>query len=241
VSNDHTSVEPGRQSRPFLTARWVNLLLITFRAPEKLVRKVLHRNLEPDYWEGNTHVSLVAFDFLDTRVKGWRIPLLGEFPEINLRTYARHGNDRGVVFIREFVPHRLVSLVARLRYNEPYQALRMASRTRPDKDAVTVTHRFSMYRMRASGSTTTILPARESMEHHFKEHAWGFGTNRNGRLLRYRVEHPLWPVRRIQEFDYDIDFRALYGQRWGFLNERTPVSVIYAVGSAVEVYPPRTT
>ncbi len=227
------------EPRPFLTARWANLVLLTFEAPAKLVRAALHRELEPDRWSGCTHVSLVAFDFRDTRVMGCLVPGLENFPEINLRTYARHQDDRGVIFLRELVPSRLVATVARWRYNEPYQVLAMRSSTRSGDGLVTVTHRFGAYRLRAVGSITSSVPPDSSVEHHFKEHTWGFGTTRSGRLLRYRVEHPEWAIRELRDVDYDIDFRALYGNRWGFLNERTPVSTIFAVGSEVRVYPPK--
>lgn len=213
--------------------------MITFRASEDVLAQVLHRDLEPDRWDGHPHVSLVAFDFRNTRVKGCRFPSLSDFAEVNLRTYVRHGEERGVLFIRELVPHHLIALVARLRYNEPYRTLRMESRTRADHDAVTVTHRFGSYGVRVTGSAASHVPLESSAEHHFIEHPLGFGVRRNGRLLRYRVEHPRWPVRHIQEMAYEIDFRSLYGPRWGFLDDQEPVSVIFAVGSDVEVFPPR--
>ncbi len=225
--------------RPFLTARWANLLLVTFPVPEELVRRVIHPALEPDRWEDHALVSLVAFEFMNTRIKGCRIPRFSTFPEVNLRTYVRHAFGRGVVFIQELVPSRLVALVARARYNEPYHAIAMSSRTRSEDGAIVVTHRFGRYRLRVTGSKTTTTPAVGSLEHFIKEHEWGFGKRRDGKLLQYRVDHPVWCVRQIQHIDYDVDFRALYGTRWGFLNQRTPLSTIFAVGSEVSVYPPR--
>lgn len=213
--------------------------MITFRAPEDALQQILHRDLALDDWDGHPHISLVAFDFRNTRVKGCRIPTLSDFPEVNLRTYVRHGDERGVLFIRELVPHHLIALVARLRYNEPYQTRRMESETRDDRDRVTVTHRFGRYRVRATGSVGSHLPHASSAQHHFIEHSWGFGVRRDGRLLRYRVEHPRWPVRHVREMAYEIDFRSLYGPRWGFLDDQEPVSVIFAVGSDVRVFPPQ--
>ena len=38
----------------------------------------------------------------------------------------------------------------------------------------------------------------------------------------------------------DIDFAHLYGDRWGFLQGRTPDSVVLAEGSQIEIYPNET-
>lgn len=90
----------------FLTARWSNLCLLTYAVPPELLEPRLPRRLSLDMREGRAFVSLVAFDFLETRVLEVPWPGYRVFPEINLRFYARDGEERGVVFIREFVPRR---------------------------------------------------------------------------------------------------------------------------------------
>src|SRR5690242_7043427 len=107
----------------FLTARWSNLFLLTYAVPRPLLAGRLSPGLELDTRlglvddaaaerfgrDGPAFVSLVAFDFLDTRVLGVPWPGYRNFPEINLRFYVRWpttdgaGVERGVVFVREFV------------------------------------------------------------------------------------------------------------------------------------------
>src|SRR3954471_19004784 len=111
----------------FLTARWSNLCLLTYAVPPALLEPRLPRGLSLDLRDGQAFVSLVAFDFLDTRVLGVPWPGYRNFPEINLRFYVRHREERGVVFVREFVPRRLVAFLARAIYGEPYVAARMTS------------------------------------------------------------------------------------------------------------------
>src|SRR5437870_9067010 len=96
--------------RPFLTARWSNLAILTWEVPPALLEPHLPAGLELDRRDGAAFASLVAFDFLDTRVLG--IPWPG-FPEVNLRFYVRLRAQRGVVFIREFVPQAIVAWLAR--------------------------------------------------------------------------------------------------------------------------------
>src|SRR3954469_20731239 len=110
---------------PFLTARWSNLCLLTYAVPPALLEPRLPPGLDLDLRDGQAFVSLVAFDFLDTRVLGVPWPGFRNFPEINLRFYARRGDERGVVFVREWVPQRLVAWLARTLYNEPYAAAAM--------------------------------------------------------------------------------------------------------------------
>src|SRR5438874_7358527 len=112
----------SNMATPFLTARWTNLFLATYAVPQEVLRPRLPRGLELDLRDGQAFVSLVAFQFLDTRVLGLPWPGYRNFAELNLRFYVRHGDQRGVVFIREFVPQRFIAWVARWLYNEPYLA-----------------------------------------------------------------------------------------------------------------------
>src|SRR5438270_13540279 len=85
---------------PFLTARWSNLCLLSYAVPPTLLENRLPAGLELDTRDGQAFVSLVAFDFLDTRVFGIPWPGYRNFAELNLRFYVRQGEERGVVFLR---------------------------------------------------------------------------------------------------------------------------------------------
>ena len=227
-------------ARPFLTARWADLLLVTYALPADTLRAYLHPALEPDLWSNAAHVSLVAFRFLDTRILGLPIPGHRHFAEINLRAYVRHGSDRGVVFIREFVPRRAIAWVANAWYNEPYATAPITAtvNTTPENAArahFTWRWRGRTHRLAMTGSPDTSLPPRDSDAFLTKEHEWGFGQTRRGNLLRYHVTHPEWPVRTVTALDLEVDYESLYGPGWAFMNTAAPVSTIYAVGSPVTV------
>ena len=96
-----------------------------------------------DLVDGRALVSLIAFDFLDTRVRGRRIPGFVDFPEINFRTYVREGDRQGVVAIRELVPSPLAAAIGRLRFNEPFRAAPIESRTASMGDELLVEHRWT--------------------------------------------------------------------------------------------------
>ena len=226
--------------RPFLTARWSNLVLLTFEAPEQLVRSHVTAGIDLDRWNGRTHVSLVALEMLNVRVFGQRIPGFTTHPQVNFRLYVRPHAAPAVWFVRELVPSRLIAAVGRLLYREPFQVARLEARFAESADDVTAEYRFGpgtrRYHILVTGSRSAAVPPTTSFEHYLKERTSGCRTDRRRRPQTFRVQHPPWAVREVKRADYDVDFGALYGQDWRFLNDRTPVSVIFAVGSEVTVY-----
>jgi uncharacterized protein len=229
--------------RPFLTARWANLAILTYEVAPALLEPHLPAGLTLDTRGGAAFASLVAFDFLDTRVWGIAWPGFRSFPELNLRFYARQGDRRGVVFIREFVPRPLVSWLARAVYNEPYLVAPLESSVDDGSSAVVSVRQLQWrgrnHRIEVTGHKPASRPAEDSDEHFFKEHHWGFGRDRRGRALAYEVRHPRWDVYPVRSWSLDLDWAEVYGSAWGALSSEKPASVMLAAGSPVSVYPRR--
>lgn len=118
-------------------------MLVQYEADPGLLAARLPPGLKLDRWQGGVYVSLVAFEFLDTRVLGFSFPGCVNFPEVNLRFYVTDGERRGVCFVRELVPQRLTSWVARWRYNEPYARAAMRVRSSEESGTLTIEHRFA--------------------------------------------------------------------------------------------------
>lgn len=227
--------------KPFLTAKWINLLNITYAIDPHHLQEKVPRGVVLEVEDGRAFVSLVAFDFLDTRVFGIPWPGYRDFPELNLRFYVRYQGEPGVVFIKEYVPKKIIATLARRFYNEPYMAAPMTSTTTP-RDSLLQYHQT----IEVGGKAHTIdvtaleppfLSPDDDPIHRFKEHQWGFGVDHRGRTLRYEVEHPVWRTYRVQSHRLDVDFGLLYGSNWSFLNDAKPHSVLFAEGSAIKVFP----
>jgi uncharacterized protein YqjF (DUF2071 family) len=237
------SLRNGTPARPFLTARWENLLVVTYGVPDEILARHLPHGLSLDCLDGEARVSFVAFDFARTRVYGLAIPGHVNFPEINLRFYVRAGADRGIIFLREFVPRLGVVVGARLRYNEPYVRIPMRSDVHPaagEPGRLRVRHVFGS---RGSSVTAEVeaagtVPGETSDGRWLTHQTFGFGQTRRGELRRYRVEHPVWPLHAVHRLDLDVDFAGLYGAEWGFLEQATPSHVTFAAGSEIAVYAP---
>lgn len=225
----------------FLTAEWRHLCLFTYAVPPARLEPHLPPGLTLDTIDGEAFVSLVAFDFLNTRVLGVPWPGYRNFPEINLRFYVREGERRGVAFLRELVPRRLIAWIARALYNEPYAYAPMRSEVRIDAGGLEVEHTLKAagrwQRLSVTASAEATVPDEHSREHFFKEHSWGYGRSRRGQLLRYEVRHAVWPIYPVTSHHLDWDFGAVYGAEWADLGALEPRSVILAAGSPIRVSP----
>ena len=227
----------------FLSARWERLFLLTYSVDPDLLLPHLPPELELDTIDGKAFVSLVAFDFLQTKVLGIPWPGYRNFPEINLRFYVRYPKDnrRGVVFIKEYVPKRLIAWLAKALYNEPYKMAEMTSSWEEKPDHSILSHQL-IINGKANSISVTLnntpqVSSDDSLDHFFKEHSWGFGKSHRGSLLEYQVWHPIWKTLDIVDQTIQWDFASVYGEKWAFLSHQEPFHQAFALGSEIRVYP----
>jgi uncharacterized protein len=242
-------------AKPFLTARWTELLLLNFSVPVDEIAQLAPPGTEPDLFHGQALVSIVGFQFRDTRVRGCRLPGHTHFPEINLRYYVRHTADdevrRGVVFVKEIVPRRLIALVANRVYNENYITRPMRSELHMSGVELTTGDTFSyswQSRDRAGRHWNTLsarvaatpqLPRPGSLEEFIVEHYWGYVCTRDGTTREYRVAHDPWRVAPADNVTWDCDIAATYDTPLTKYLASPPTSVLIADGAAVQVFPGR--
>jgi uncharacterized protein YqjF (DUF2071 family) len=230
----------------FLTAEWRFLAMLTFPVDPSLLQPFVPRGTEIDTHDGRSLISLVGFRFLRTRVLGYRVPFHQDFDEVNLRFYVRREVRgelrRGVTFIREIVPRRLIAFVARLVYNEPYIALPMQSEVAPGPRPNRVRYAWRSARgwQHLALITEDELASRagQSDVTFITDHQWGYSRQRDGTTLEYRVEHPPWRVWIGAQPEVMGDLGVVYGSALGSAIAGAPVSALLAEGSPVTVYRP---
>jgi uncharacterized protein YqjF (DUF2071 family) len=232
--------EPGS----FLTARWVHLAMLNYEVHPQALAHLVPPGTELDSFGGKTLVSVVGFQFRDTRVLGIPVPFHRHFDEVNLRFYVRRTTDeavrRGVVFIKEIVPRAAIAWLARRLYNENYVAMPMTHHDGiGDSGDGSISYawqyagRSNQLAVRVSGAA--YLPDEDGEESFITEHYWGYVRQRNGTTLEYRVEHPRWKVWRATESELDCDVAEIYGAGFApYLGEPSH-SAFLAEGSAVTV------
>jgi len=198
-----------------------------------------------DSFDGKTYVSLVAFQFLHTKLFGsLAIPFHADFDEVNLRFYVRRtsGNEnrRGVVFIAEIVPKWAVAKIARLAYGENYVCLPMKHRINIHGAAKTAEYSWQLNgawcRLFARTTSAPAHPEDGSLEQFITEHYWGYSAQRNGDALEYHVSHVPWNVWASSAAGFEGDASSLYGLELGKVLRRRPDSAFIADGSPVIVF-----
>lgn len=239
------------QARPFLTAEWRYLAMLNFEVPRVLLEPHVPAGTVLDDWEGRTYLSLVGFLFRDTRLKGVPVPGHRHFEELNLRFYVRRKVAgevrRGVTFLKELVPRRVVALVARLTYNEPYEARPMRHRLGPlqPEGSLPAVVEYGWHEGRDRWGRLVVAPAgppeslvRGSEAEFITAHYWGYTRQRDGGTIEYRVEHPPWQVAPVHTALVEGNLTALYGPDLAEVLQRRPTSAFLAAGSRVTVFTP---
>ena len=233
--------------RPFLTAEWRHLAMVSYEADPERLRPFVPSGTELDLHEGRAFVSVVGFLFLETRVLGVPIPFHRRFEEVNLRLYVRReaadGWRRGVVFVKEVVPLRAVTWVARTVYEENYVTHPMRHEIQEGVDGpgdASARYAWSVdgdaHHVGVRSVVAPVQPREGSLDRFIAEHYWGYSSRRDGSTMEYRVEHPPWRVRAAAEADLRVDAAGFYGEPFGEILRGEPASAFLAEGSAITVH-----
>ena len=230
--------------RTFLTAEWRYLAMLNYEVDPNLLARFVPPGTELDSWNGKTFVSLVGFRFLRTRVFGVPFPFHCNFNEVNLRFYVRRREGgqirRGVVFIREIVPRRMIALVARTFYGERYVALPMSHRIDAADQTPAVEYAWKLdglwNKINITSEGSPSLPADGSLEQFITEHYWGYASLNGKGCIEYEVRHPRWNVWKSAQASFQGSAEALYGTELSDVLKRPPDSAFLAEGSEIAVH-----
>ncbi len=235
--------------RTFLSAEWRWLAMLNWEIDPAILQPCVPSGTELDFYDGKTFVSIVGFMFLRTKLLGIPIPCHRNFEELNLRFYVRRNETnevrRGVVFIRELVPKWAIATIARLGYNENYQAAPMRHNIRGgDNDQpVEVDYQWKFggqwQHLRTRGQAPAAPLVEGSLEQFIAEHYWGYSRQRNGTTFEYQVRHPAWKIWQCNDVEFVCNVEELYGTEFSPRLSQSPDSTFIADGSAVSVSFPR--
>lgn len=227
----------------FLTAEWRKLALANYAVDPAILKPYVPSGTVLDSWNGTCYVSLVGFMFVNTKLLGIKIPFHINFEEVNLRFYVKYkSNDvwkRGVVFIKEIVPKPALTFVANTFYDENYETMPMQHQWKEEGEQQLITYRWKKNTKWNSFTVTTaktpeaILQASET--EFITEHYWGYAKVNDTKTNEYEVTHPRWQAYAVQDYKIDVDFEAVYGTPFAFLNQQEPFSVMLAEGSEITV------
>jgi uncharacterized protein YqjF (DUF2071 family) len=219
--------------------RWDRLLFLHFEVQKEALRALVPPRLELDTYQGRAFVTLTPFTVQGARLRGMpMLPGISRFHELNVRTYVRRGDDRGVWFFSLDAASPAAAAIARASLRLPYCYARMR---RSDDGAA---FRYDSVRVvpapRAtfSGSWTvrgTAAPAEPgSLPHFLAERYLLFSRAGFGKLFRMQVRHAPWPLQPVE----DLRFAETLLQADGVPALGPAVLAQYSEGVDVEFFPP---
>ena len=227
----------------FLKAEWRKLAIANYEISPEILKKYIPEHIELDIWNGKCYVSLIGFMFQNTKMLGLKIPFHINFEEVNLRFYVKYKEGdkwkRGVVFIKELVPKKALSIVANTLYKEHYQTVPMKHLWKIDTSDIFVEYGWEIkgqqqaFSIQADNIQVEIPIGSE--EEFITEHYWGYTKVSEYKTFEYEVRHPRWNTYPVKNYSIQVDFELVYGNDFSFLNQQQPNSVMLAEGSEISV------
>lgn len=202
-------------------ADWVAMTFLHFRVEEDRLSRLTR--FSPDLFEGHCHVSLVAFTMnrfrfrRGGRLTRWMTLPLSSHRFLNLRTYVHHEREHGILFLNEWLNHRLAVALGPRTFGLPYRLSRITSQ----HDGITSQGRIETengcleFHSRANAKPARVKPGTRS--EHLLERYVAF-TEGGRRPMKFRVWHPEWEVSPILSVDW-IDTSLLENSGEGLFSK----------------------
>lgn len=177
--------------------RWVDLAFLHWRIPPANLRPLVPGVLELDTFDGDVWVAVTPFLMSNVRPRFLPpVPTAAEFPELNVRTYVRHGGRGGVYFFSLDAASALAVAGARVATALPYHHARM-SLVRDGEEISYASSRHGAaaeFRARYRPTGDVFRSAPGSFEHWSTERYSLFVLRAAGTLFRLDIEHEPWPL-----------------------------------------------
>lgn len=187
---------PPTVARSVMVQRWSDLVFLHWSYPPEEVQARLPAGLTVDTFDGRAWVGLIPFRMEDLGLPRLApLPLVGSFPEVNVRTYVRAGGRRGVWFFSLDVDRMVPALVARVGYHLPYCAGEARHERRADRIVAHVDRRWPRP-VRPARTLIEVATTDEPVDDpltRFLTDRWRlFSATRRRALRTAPVDHPPW-------------------------------------------------
>jgi uncharacterized protein YqjF (DUF2071 family) len=220
---------------------WCDFLFLHWRVDPAALRALVPEPLQLDLRDGEAWLGIIPFHMTDVRPRGTvNVPGVSAFPELNVRTYVKVGDRRGVYFLSLEAHNRLAVETARLTYGLPY----FAAKIRWEREGDRITY--------ASERADSRGPAAAFRAHYRVRGPYGYSrkgtlerwlseryclfTVANGRVSTTDVHHLPWPIR---DAEVHIEVNTMAAAHGLALGDAAP-HVMYSPGVDVVVWGPRT-
>lgn len=167
------------------------VLFLHWPVADHLIRTYLPAMLALDTYDGQAWVSLVV---LRMKVSLTRLPWIQlSFPQVNLRTYVRHGDTPGIWFFSVHAHHYLAASSARYLTPIPYVCAPVHYRLRGSLGCAQARCRQRCHLdLHVTFSLSGSPPTPGPLDKWLLERYHLFALDRHGRLRVGEFQHPPW-------------------------------------------------
>jgi uncharacterized protein YqjF (DUF2071 family) len=204
---------PLPAGRWIMAQRWTNLLFAHWPVVATTLRSLVPSSLPLDTFDNTAWISIASFYLSHLRPR-WlpALPMLSEFPELNVRTYVTLGGKPGVYFFSLDAGSALAVAAARATYHLPYFRARMTTWVGADGSVYYRSHRTDprgrpadfIARYRAKGPVTHS--ASGTLDHWLTERYCLYAVDHAEHVYRADIHHHQWP---LQPAEAEIDVNTV--------------------------------
>lgn len=227
----------GFWGRSLVEVEWRKLCFVTYLVDPALLSTRLPVGLSLETWHQQALVSLVFYQAHYPSVLGFVPSPELSSTELALRYLVREGPRRGVVSVQEASSSAAVALAERSFFHEPTRHASLRAEEELGAQALSLRYEIDdggrCYSLRVLSRLEPVPPERETLDDLVCERPFAYSRTSGGEFLRYDLDHPRWATYAVVEHQLDVDFGALYGDEWRFLNTCAPEAVTVSEGSRV--------
>lgn len=217
AASSHAPIDPAEpvladpapwDRRTVMRQTWAQLASFHWAYDPAVVQRWLPDGVYVDTFGGRAWVGLIPFEMQRIRLGPTpAVPHLGDFIEINVRTYVLDEFGRRAIWFGSLdIPRAVPVAVARAAFALPYCWSSCAHEVDGRRHRYTARRRWPRA---AAGATTdigftvggSIAPDDVTDLEHFLSARWALLTTRFGRVLSGPVHHPRWPLHRVTDVE----------------------------------------
>ena len=192
---------PLPRGRWIMGQRWSNLLFAHWPLPVDRVRPLVPSSLTLDTFNQTAWITVAPFLISHLHAR-WLppLPMISEFPELNVRTYVTYAGKPGVYFFSLDAGSALAVEGARRLYRLPYYRASMKVHDSSEGRVFYQSHRIHAgappadfdASYRPTGSSTTSTPG--SLDYFLTERYCLYAADSAGGIYRAEIHHQPWPL-----------------------------------------------
>lgn len=233
---------PIPQTPWVMAQRWTDLLFAHWPVDANALRGIVPDSLPLDQFKNQAWISIAAFFLSHLRARRLpALPLISEFPEVNVRTYVTLGDKPGIYFFSLDAGSALAVAAARATYFLPYFRAKMNIRAAADGTLQYESRRTDSRgrpaelsaRYRPLGLISRARPG--SLDHFLTERYCLYAIDHAGRIRRAEIHHHPWP---LQPADAEIRTNTMVSAA-GIELPGTPPRLSFSSRLDVVVWAPR--